>query len=94
MKNIQRLLHLIFLLLALPAGVWADITDRRRLIEVALITQAVTGVALAALLLAGWAGPTTLLLLIFLSGCCTALLSPAWNSTINDAIPRDERCTG
>ncbi len=32
------------------------------------------------LLLAGWAGPGTLLFFIFVAGCCTALLSPAWNS--------------
>ena len=36
------------------------------------------------------AGPATLLILIFVAGSCTALLSPAWNSTISDAIPRDE----
>lgn len=87
---VQTAVFLPMFLLALPAGVWADITDRRRLIQLALVTQAVTGIALAALLLAGWAGPTTLLVLIFVAGCCTALLSPAWNSTINDAIPREE----
>jgi hypothetical protein len=35
---------------------------------------------LALLVLAGWAGAATLLLLTFLAGCCTALLSPSWNS--------------
>ncbi|MEF7614641.1 MFS transporter [Aquincola sp. MAHUQ-54] len=87
---VQTAVFLPMFLLALPAGVLADITDRRRLIVGALITQAVTGSVLAALLLAGWAGPATMLMLIFVAGCCTALLSPAWNSTINDAIPREE----
>ena len=27
---------------------------------------------------------------VFVAGCCTALLSPAWNSTVADAVPRDE----
>ena len=38
----------------------------------------------------GWAGPATLLFFIFVAGCCTALMSPAWNSTVADTIPRDE----
>ena len=35
-------------------------------------------------------GPATLLFFIFVAGCCTAMLSPAWNSTIVDSVPRDE----
>jgi hypothetical protein len=42
------------------------------------------------LVLVGWAGAATLLLLTFVAGCCTALLSPSWNSAIVDVVPRDE----
>lgn len=87
---VQTAVFLPMFLLALPAGVLADITDRARLIRRALVTQAATGILLAALLLGGWAGPGTLLVLIFVAGCCTALLSPAWNSMLIDAVPRDE----
>lgn len=87
---VQTAVFLPMFLLSLPAGVWADITDRRRLILIALVVQACTGLLLTALALTGVAGPATLLILIFISGSCTALLSPAWNSTISDAIPRDE----
>jgi predicted MFS family arabinose efflux permease len=42
------------------------------------------------LFLFGWAGAATLLVLTFLAGCCTAMLSPAWNSAIVDVVPREE----
>ena len=87
---VQTAVFLPMFLLSLPAGVWADLTDRRRLILVALAVQAATGTLLTVLLIAGVAGPAAVLFLIFVSGCCTALLSPAWNSTVSDSIPRDE----
>jgi MFS family permease len=63
---VQTAVFLPMFLLSLPAGVLADITDRRRLILGALALQAATGTRLA------------------------AMLSPAWNSTVADSIPRDE----
>jgi len=87
---VQTAVFLPMFILSLPAGVWADIADRRQLITMALVVQATTGVLLTGLLLAGWAGPATVLILIFVAGSCTALLSPAWNSTISDSIPREE----
>ena len=87
---VQTAVFLPMFMLSLPAGVLADLTDRRRLIIVSLAVQTVIVALLAALLLAGWAGPATLLALTFLAGCCTALLSPAWNSTVIDAVPRED----
>jgi MFS family permease len=87
---VQTAVFLPMFLLSLPAGVLADIADRRRLIVVSLFVQAACGALLAALLFAGWAGPAALLLLVFVGGCCTAMLSPAWNSTVADAVPRDD----
>jgi len=87
---VQTAVFLPMFLLSLPAGVLADITDRRRLILGALALQAATGTLLAALLFAGLGGPATLLFFVFVSGACTAMLSPAWNSTVADSIPRDE----
>ncbi len=87
---VQTAVFMPMFLLALPAGVLADTTDRRRLITSALAVQAGTGVLLAMLLFVGFAGPATILVLIFVAGCCTALMSPAWNSAINDVVPREE----
>ena len=87
---VQTAVFLPMFLFALPAGVLADTTDRRRLLLAALAMQAVLVALLALLLIAGWAGAATLLLLTFLIGCCTALLSPAWNSSVVEVVPRDE----
>ena len=87
---VQTAVFLPMFLLSLPAGVWADIMDRRRLILVALAVQAVFGALLTVLMLFKIGGPGTLLFLIFVSGSCTALLSPAWNSTVSDSVPRAE----
>ncbi len=87
---VQTAVFLPMFLLSLPAGVLADITDRRRLILGALTVQAVAGTLLAVLLLLGIGGAGLLLFMIFVAGCCTALLSPAWNSTVGDSVPREE----
>ena len=87
---VQTAVFLPMFLLALPAGVLADTTDRRRLILGALAVQAVLVALMALLFLLGVAGAATLLLLTFLAGCCTAMLSPSWNSGIVDVVPRDE----
>ena len=87
---VQTAVFLPMFLLSLPAGVLADITDRRRLILGALAAQVAAGTLLALLLFAGIGGPATLLFFIFIAGACTAMLSPAWNSTVADAVPRNE----
>jgi len=85
---VQTAVFLPMFLLSLPAGVLADIADRRTLIQRALAVQAVSGTLLALLLLAGIGGAATILFFIFVAGCCTALSSPAWNSTVTDTVPR------
>ncbi|MBK6714191.1 MAG: MFS transporter [Burkholderiales bacterium] len=87
---VQTAVFLPMFVLSLPAGVLADTTDRRRLILAALAVQTVALLLLALLLLVGWAGPATILLLTFVTGCCTALLSPAWNSAVGEILPREQ----
>jgi MFS family permease len=87
---VQTAVFLPMFLFALPAGVMADTTDRRRLMLAALLVQALLVALMALTFILGWAGAATLLLLTFLAGCCTAVLSPSWNSGIVDVVPRDE----
>ena len=87
---VQTAVFLPMFLLALPAGVLADTTDRRRLILVALSVQAAMGTLLAGLALAGFLGAPSLLFLVFIAGSCTAALSPAYSSAVGDSVPRDE----
>lgn len=87
---VQTAVFLPMFLLALPAGVLADTTDRRRLISGALLAQVAASALLALLVLGGWGGPVSVLFLVFICGCCTAALTPAWNSSVVDPVPRDE----
>ena len=87
---VQTAVFLPMFLLALPAGVLADTTDRRRLISGALLAQTGACALLALLTLGGWSGPASVLLLVFVCGCCMAMLTPAWNSSVIDPVPRDE----
>ncbi|MFT4240824.1 MAG: MFS transporter [Acidovorax sp.] len=87
---VQTAVFLPMFLLALPAGVLADTTDRRRFISGALLGQCAATALLTVLVLAGWGGPVSVLLLVFVGGCCTAALTPAWNSSVIDPVPRDE----
>lgn len=87
---VQTALFLPMFVLSLPAGVLADTTDRRRMILGALVVQALL-VAVLTLGVAGeWAGAGALLVLTFLIGSCTAVLSPPWNSAVVDVVPRDQ----
>jgi len=87
---VQTAVFLPMFLLALPAGVLADTTDRRRLILISLAVQAVTATLIACLVMIGFIGANSLLFLIFVAGSCTAMLSPAYSSAIGDSVPRVE----
>ena len=87
---VQTAVFLPMFLLALPAGVLADTTDRRRLISGALLAQVAACALLALLVLGGWGGPALVLFLVFVCGCCTAVMTPAWNSSVVDPVPREE----
>jgi MFS family permease len=86
---VQTAVFLPMFLLALPGGVLADVADRRRLLLIALTVQAVALALLVLLQAFDVAGPVMLLLLTFVVGSCTAMLTPAWNSTVADTVPRD-----
>lgn len=87
---VQTAVFLPMFLLALPAGVLADTTDRRRLISGALLAQVLACALLALLVIGGWGGPASVLFLVFVCGCCTAVLTPAWNSSVVEPVPRDQ----
>ncbi|MFE5581514.1 MFS transporter [Kitasatospora sp. NPDC056531] len=78
------------LLLALPAGVLADLVDRRRLLLGMQAAMAAVAAVLAALALLGVLGSWSLLLLIFLLGCLTALNGPAWQALQPSLVPREQ----
>jgi MFS family permease len=78
------------LVLALPAGVLADILDRRRLLVGVQLFQLLVGAVLVALTLADRLPPTTLLLLTFLIGCGQTLTVPGYQALVQDLVPREQ----
>ena len=78
------------LVLALPAGVLADLADRRRLLLAVQGGMAVGAVVLTVLAFAGHLGAWTLLGLTFVLGCGQALNGPAWQALQPSLVPRDQ----
>ena len=74
--------------LALPAGVFADVFDRRRLLMVVQTAALLTAATLAALTAAGQVRPPLLLTFTFLLGCAQTLTMPAWQALIPELVPR------
>jgi len=77
-------------LLALPAGAFADIMDRRRLLIFAQIWMLIAAASLGMMTIAGATTPSILLLLSFLLGLGVALNAPAWQAITPELVTRSE----
>jgi MFS family permease len=87
---VQTATTLPVFLLGLPAGVMADLVDRRKLL---IFTQSwMLGVAavLGVLVMIGGIGPWWLLSLTFALGVGSAMNGPAWAAAIPELVPREE----
>jgi MFS family permease len=76
-----------YFLLSLPAGVLADLVDRRRVMLWMQAGNVCTGLVLAALLWHGALHPFMLLLLSFLFGAMLAVNAPAMQASLADTVP-------
>jgi MFS family permease len=85
---VQTASSLPVVLLALPAGAWADLVDRRRLLLGAQVGMFLAAATLAAMTFLGAASPTVILALTFLLGCGNAVASPAWQAIQPDLVDR------
>jgi len=77
-------------LLGLPAGAWADMMDRRRLLIFTQTWMLVAAAVLGAVTVAGVVGPGWLLAMTFALGLGSALNGPAWAATIPELVSREE----
>lgn len=77
-------------LLGLPAGAFADLYDRRRVLLWTQSAMLAAALALSALAMTGHAGPLTLLLLTFAMGIGAAFNAPAWAATIPELVRRKD----
>lgn len=87
---VQAATALPMVLLALPAGVLADVVDRRRLLLYALAAQALLAVTLTVVTWTDHATPALLLGLTFLLAAAAALALPAWQALLFDLVPRED----
>ncbi|CAM3548948.1 MFS transporter [Stackebrandtia soli] len=77
------------LFVSLPAGVLADVIDRKRLLVVLSLTMTVFATALTLLTVAGLTTPAVLLSLTFLMGCGQAIIAPTWQAIQPELVPRE-----
>ena len=87
---VQASTALPIMLLSLPAGAIADISDRRVVMLVAQVFLLLASGTLTSFAFMGRITPWTLLTLTFLIGCGTALYAPAWQSSVGEQVPRSD----
>ncbi|WP_201195539.1 MFS transporter [Pseudomonas fluorescens] len=85
---VQTAITLPAFLFGLPAGVYADLIDKRRILIVTHAWMLAATVLLFLLLLNDQLTPWGLLLLAFSLGTGSAVSIPAWQATTSDAVPR------
>jgi MFS family permease len=85
---VQTASTLPVVLLAAPAGVLADVLDRRRLLVAVQLSMVVAAALLAALTFLGRTTPAVLLAFTFLLGCGAAFVGPAWQAIQPELVPR------
>ena len=76
------------MLLALPAGVLADVFDRRLLLLVTQLAVAAIAIAETALTATGLITPILLLVITFMNGLGSGITAPAWQAMIPDIVER------
>src|SRR3989442_9984158 len=82
--------NLPVVLAALPAGVLADIVNRRRLLLVMQAWMVMVAVAMGAMALMGLMTPGRLLSLTFLLGIGSAVSNPAWQAITPELVPAED----
>jgi MFS family permease len=87
---VQTALTLPMLMLALPAGAWADMHDRRRIIITSLGAMLALSLLLLALASGGTVPAWTLVGLVALVACGIASYSPAAGASIRATVPPAE----
>lgn len=87
---VQSATNLPITLLALPAGAWADMHDRRMLMLLAQVAMMLLSFTLAGLAFAGITQPGVIIGLTALLACGVACFNPALSASIGGIVPRVE----
>lgn len=87
---VQAAFSLSAFAMGLPAGVIADLVDRRWVMLASLAGLMLFAGVLGLVTLAGWITPNLLILLTFLFGLAAATVTPAMQATMPDLVPREQ----
>lgn len=86
--TVQAAAMLPVFLLAMPAGVFSDILDKRRFLIAIQLALAGVSTALMVLSHTGLISVSSLIALTFLGGVGAALMMPTWQSIVPELVPR------
>ncbi|MFC3172755.1 MFS transporter [Novosphingobium bradum] len=84
---VQSAMMLPLMFVAVPAGAFADMFDRRKIAISGLCFSSAAAAVLTALLLTGHESPWILLLFCFLIGAGVATYGPSWQASIPEQVP-------
>jgi MFS family permease len=84
---VQTALFIPVMLVSMLAGAFADVHDRRIVALVSLGVALVGATTLTALAAFDLLTPNILLVLCFAVGCGTALMGPAWQTSVSEQVP-------
>lgn len=87
---VQAAFSLSAFAMGLPAGVIADLVDRRWIMLLSLASLMFFAGILGLVTVAGWITPNLLVLITFLFGLAAASLTPAMQATMPDLVPREQ----
>ena len=87
---VQSAFNLPIMLLALPAGAWADMFDKRGVMLFAQCAMFGLSVVLAGLTFSGISSPVVIITLTALLACGVACFNPAMAASIGGLVPRAE----
>src|SRR5262249_61606688 len=77
-------------LLVFPAGVLADVVDRRRLLIAAQVASTAVAAVFAMFVWFDLITPSLLLLFTFLVGAGAALMAPPWQAVVPQLVPKHD----
>ncbi|OYX63912.1 MAG: hypothetical protein B7Y88_04360, partial [Sphingomonadales bacterium 32-64-17] len=87
---VQTAINLPIMLLALPAGAWADLLDRRMIMLTAQSGMFAASVLLAILALAGTAPPVAIIGLTAVLAAGVACFNPALSASLRSTVSKAE----
>lgn len=91
---VQTAFNLPIMLLALPAGAWADMFDKRHVMLWAQAGMLAASILLVLLVQTGHAPPFAIIGLTAILACGVAVFNPSLSASVRSAVPRAELAAG